>query len=261
MSTLYVGTVMHQRLRPRRHRLAYRLYSLLLDLDELDQLDARLRLFSRGRFNLFSFRDRDHGDGSTRPLREQIDGLLATAGLAGGGPIRLLTMPRVLGFAFNPLSVFFCHDPENRLSAVLYEVNNTFGERHSYLLPATPDAHGLVRQSTSKALHVSPFLPMGLHDAFRLAAPDARLALSITCSDADGPLLYAAHHARGEALSDAALARVFCTHPLLTLKVVGGILWEALRLLLKRVPVIDHPGAPPPAPVSFSDPSKEASCS
>ena len=260
-SALYVGQVMHQRLRPRRHRLSYRIYSLLLDLDEIDALAGRLRLFSRGRFNLFSFYDADYGDGSQRPLRAQIDGLLAEAGLAHGGPIRLLTMPRVLGFVFNPLSVYFCHGPDRRLSAILYEVSNTFGERHCYLAGVDPARRGAICQSAAKAFHVSPFLPMTMDYAFKLRAPDHKLSIAITCSDAEGPVLQAVHHARRQPLSDRALARVFVTHPLLTLKVVGGILWEALRLLLKRVPVFDHPGAPPASPVSFSDYSQEAPCS
>src|SRR5262249_48726005 len=130
-SAIYAGTVMHQRLRPRRHRLRYRVFSLLLDLDELDEVAARLRLLSRNRFNLFSFFDRDHGDGRREPLRMQIERRLAAAAIApDGGAIRLLAMPRVLGYVFNPLSVYFCYRRTGVLAAVVYEVNNTFGERH-----------------------------------------------------------------------------------------------------------------------------------
>ncbi len=134
-SGLYAGAVMHQRLRPRRHRLAYRLFMLCLDLAELDRLDRRLRFFSRNRANLVSFHDRDHGDGSDVPLKVQIERHLEASGIAHGGPVRLLTMPRLLGFAFNPISIYFCHAADGRLTATLYEVTNTFGQRHSYLLP------------------------------------------------------------------------------------------------------------------------------
>jgi len=247
-SALYLGHVMHRRLRPRAHRLRYRLYSLLLDLDEIDGLDRRLRLFSRGRFNLFAFHDRDHGDGSQTPLKAQIETLLADAGLPFGGPVRLLAMPRVLGFAFNPLAVWFCHAADGRLSAILYEVNNTFGERHSYLLPVNGTGR-LVRQGIGKRFHVSPFLPMALDYAFRVLPPGEALSVAITVSDRSGPVLVAVHEARRQPLSDRALATAFLTHPLLTLKVVGAILWEALKLWSKRVPVFDHP-APPAIPVT-----------
>ena len=253
-SAIYAGWVMHQRLRPVRHRLRYRLFSLLLDLDEIDALSARLRWFSRGRFNLISFCDRDHGDGSPRPLRTQIEALLAEAGLAHGGPIRLLAMPRVLGFVFNPLSVWFCHDTSGRLSAILYEVNNTFGERHSYLLPADGNARD-VRQDAVKHFHVSPFLPMNLTYAFRVAPPGEDLSIAITVSDAAGPLLCAVHRAKAVPLNDRALLRTFAADPLLTLKVVAGIGWEALKLWARRVPVHDHPRVAPARPVSFPSPA------
>lgn len=269
---LYIGRVMHRRLRPRAHRLSYRLFSLLLDIDRIDALAGRLRLFSRNRFNLFSFHDRDYAGGSDEPLRVQVERLLVMAGLAAdGGPIRLLTMPRILGFAFNPLSVWFCHGHDGALRAILYEVNNTFGERHSYLLPVEDggeDSGSVIRQDCAKAFHVSPFLAMDLRYDFRVLPPAERLAVAITGSDARGPLLVAVHTARRHPLTDAALARAFVTHPLLTAKVVAGIVWEALKLWLKRVPVHDHP-APPAHPVTIKPatikpgaphPSKEAAC-
>jgi len=251
-SALYIGHVMHRRLRPRAHRLRYRLFSLLLDLDEIDAVAARLRLFSRGRFNLFAFHDRDHGDGSTRSLRTQAETLLAQAGLPYGGAIRLLTMPRILGFAFNPLSVWFCHDIAGALTAIIYEVNNTFGERHSYLLPVAADAGDEVQQNVVKRFHVSPFLPMAMTYAFRVRPPAEQLGIAITAADGEGPVLVAVHQARRAELTDAALISAAVTHPLLTFKVVAGIGWEALRLWLKRVPVHRHPGTAPAGPVTFS---------
>ncbi|MDE2405495.1 MAG: DUF1365 family protein [Sphingomonadales bacterium] len=241
-SALYVGDVLHRRTRPRAHRLRYRIWSLLLDLDELDAVAARLRWLSRNRFNLLSFHDRDFGDGSATPLREQAERQLAAAGLDFPlGAVRLLAMPRVLGFGFNPLTVWYCHDDAGRLRALIHEVHNTFGERHSYALPVAADADD-VRQHCAKRFHVSPFLPMAMDYAFRLTPPGERLAIAITASDADGPVLFASQTATARPLTDAALARVFVTHPLLTFKVVAGILWEALRLLAKRVPVFTHPG-------------------
>ncbi|CAM5221938.1 hypothetical protein BTHI11S_06252 [Bosea thiooxidans] len=131
-SALYVGLVRHHRFRPRPHALAYRVFWMLLDLDEIDQVSAKLRFFSRNRFNLYAFRDADYGDRSGRPLRLQIEETLAKAGIAhDSGPIRLLTMPRILGYAFNPLSTYFCYRRDGSLCATVYEVHNTFGEIHS----------------------------------------------------------------------------------------------------------------------------------
>lgn len=258
-SALYVGSVIHRRLRPRPHRLRYRMYSLLLDLDRLDDLTQQLRLFSRGHFNLFSFHDRDYAAGTDEPLRAQIERHLDAAGIdLAGGAIRLLTMPRILGFAFNPLSVYFCHDRCGVLRATLYEVNNTFGERHSYLLPVDRAA-ATVRQACAKNFHVSPFLGMDMHYAFRIADTERTLSIAITASDTTGPIVIAVHNARRRELTDMALVRVFVTHPLLTLKVGAGILWEAFRLWTKRVPVHDRP-RPPEVPVTIVRSTQDAAC-
>ena len=262
-SGLYAGQVMHRRTRPRRHALRYRLFSLLLDLDEIDTLGARLRLFSRGRFNLFAFHDRDHGAGSDEPLRAQVERMLRAAGMApDGGAIRLLAMPRILGYAFNPLSVYFCHRRDGGLIAILYEVNNTFGQRHSYLLPVALGATSPIRQRTAKTFHVSPFMGMDMRYDFRVVPPCDRLAITIVGSDATGPIITAVLACRRRELTDAALLGAFVAHPLLTLKVVAGIGWEALRLWLKRVPVHRLPPAPAqPVTVSPIDvPTKEAAC-
>ncbi len=259
-SALYVGHVMHRRVRPRAHRLRYRIFSLLLDLDEIDALAAQLSLFSRNRFNLFAFHDRDFAGGNAEPLRAQVERHLAAAGIdTDGGPIRLLAMPRILGFAFNPLSVYFCHGRDGALRAILYEVHNTFGERHSYLLPVDM-GEAAIRQGCAKAFHVSPFMAMEMRYAFRVTPPGDRVSIAITGSDAGGPIITAVHTAERRPLTDAALARVFVTHPLLTLKVVGGILWEAAKLWTKGVPVHARP-ASPPNPVTVQTARGEVACS
>lgn len=244
-SALYVGQVMHQRLRPRRHRLSYRSYQLLLDVDELPELARRLRCFSLDRFNLFSLHARDYGDGSGRALRVQVEERLRQAGLPVGGAIRLLTMPRLLGHGFNPISVWFCHAPDGgALQALIYEVNNTFGQRHSYLIPVTDAAAPIIDQGCDKQLYVSPFNGMDMRYRFRVAPPAAAVSVGVSVHDAQGAVLNARLDGQRRALSDAALLRVFFSHPLLTLKVVGAIHWEALRLWLKRVPLFDRPAAP-----------------
>ena len=155
-SALFAGHVVHQRTRPKRHRLRYSVFYLALNLEEAPSVGGALRLFSVNRFNIFSFHERDHGDGSGLPLLEQIRAKLRAAGLDAGGAIVLMTMPRMLGYAFNPLSLYFCYRKDGALAAILYEVNNTFGQRHTYLIPAIPDADGLVRQESAKvALRVA----------------------------------------------------------------------------------------------------------
>jgi len=239
-AAILTGTVMHRRLRPKLHQLSYRIFALLLDIDRVDQVAARLRLFSVGRFNLLSFRNADHGDGSDTPLRQQAEAMLARAGIGRPERIVLFAMPRLLGFAFNPLSLWFCYGAGGLLSAVIYEVHNTFGERHFYVAPASGEA--IERHSAAKAFHVSPFLPMDLDYRFRLRAPGDLLLLGIEVRDAVGPKLVAVQRMERHALTDGAIVKAALEMPLMTAKVVGGILWEAAKLWLKGIKVYRHPG-------------------
>ena len=245
-SALYLGRVTHQRLRPRRHALAYRAYWLLLDLDEMAALAGRLRLFSHNRFNLFAFHDTDHGTGAKLPLRATIESELANVGIdLGGGAIRLLAMPRLLGYAFNPISIYFCHRSNGPLAALIYEVHNTFGERHRYVLSVEEHgADGAVRQNCRKRLHVSPFLGMDMRYDFSVIEPGDGVRVIVRGSDRDGDLIVASMLGRRAALTDANLLRLFATHPLLTLKVTAGIHWEALLLWLKGLRLYPKPPAP-----------------
>lgn len=249
-SALYAGKVMHQRLKPRRHRLSYRMFFLLLDLDEIDLLSRRLRLLSYNRFNLFGFADADHGDGSAGSLKAYVEHQLEIAGVkTDGGPIRLLSMPRMLGYAFNPLSIYFCHNRQGKPTAILYEVNNTFGQRHSYLIPVGEAHEGAVRQRCDKHFYVSPFIAMGMDYSFRIGLPGENVAVHITGSDVQGPLIVASFSGKRQTLTDAALLRAFFGYPLLTLKVIAGIHWEALLLWAKGMRLHRRP-APPLLPVT-----------
>ena len=253
-SAIYVGRVMHQRLRPRRHKFEYSGFWFVFDIDEIDELTRRLRLFSRNRFNLFAFRDRDYGDRSGAPLRGQIERHLVAAGLEpDGGVIQLLTLPRILGYVFNPLSVYFIRRADGGLRAILWEVSNTFGECHSYLIPVADPSAKTIRQSCVKELHVSPFLDMDMTYAFRVAPPAERALVSIIASDAEGALLVAAMNGERRALDDVSLIKTFARIPFMTLKVIVTIHWEALRLWLKGAGFRTSP-EPPRAPVTYLPP-------
>ncbi len=246
-SCLYFGKVMHKRLRPFVHRFDYRVFNLLVDLDELPALPRRLRLFSHNRFNLFSLMDRDHGPRDGSPLRPWIERHLAAAGIdIAGGPVRLLCFPRVLGYVFNPLSIWFCYHPHLGLRAILYEVRNTFGEKHGYLIPVAfgRAADAPIAQSCDKGFYVSPFLPMEGGYRFRLREPGERLSILIRQHDSEGEILLASLAGRRAALDAGSLAKAALAFPLLTLKVIGAIHWQALKLWLKGARL--HRRPPPP---------------
>jgi len=241
-SALYVGKVMHQRLGPIRHRLSYRLFWLLLDLDEIDALCRRLPFFSRNRPNLVAFHDRDHGIGGGKSLRGFVENTLTDAGIAvEGGAIRLLAMPRILGYAFNPLSVYFCYRRDGTLHAVVYEVHNTFGQRHAYAVAVTPSTGESSRHACAKALYVSPFLDMKLTYEFRLAGPGERLAIHITAHRDGHPALMAALSAGRRDLTGAALLKAVMRYPLETFKVMAAIHWHAFLLWVKGVRIVPRP--------------------
>ena len=233
-SCIYVGHVMHHRIRPRIHRLRYRVFWLLLDLDDIDSLSERLRFFSRNWFNLFGFFDRDHGDGSAVPLRAQAETVLRGAGCQPDqvAKIKLLCMPRILGYGFNPLSVYFCYRKDGALEAIIYEVHNTFGERHSYAIPGC-GATSKVEQHCNKEFYVSPFLGMDMSYTFDVSLPDAHVSIAIDGKERDERVIAASLSGARTELSDSALLKAFVRHPLLTLKVITAIHWHALLLLLK----------------------------
>lgn len=243
-SSIYVGSVMHRRLHPRRHHFRYHAFWLLLNLDEIEALSKRMMWFSYNRSNLFSFYDSDHGDGTKTPIRVQIDRQLAKAGLdISGGCVMLLCMPRTLGYCFNPLSVFFCYRKDGDLEAIVYQVHNTFAERHSYVI-AVKDAGSAVHQNCRKRFYVSPFLDMDLRYDFRIAGPDKRVTVAISATGPEGPVLNAVMAGVRKPLTDRSLFGIFWRIPAVTLKVMAGIHWEALRLWIKRIGFRRRPAPP-----------------
>lgn len=243
-AALYFGEVMHARLKPKGHRFSYRVMSLLVDLDRLDEADLMSPLFAVNRTGLYSFYEKDHGlrDGSS--LRDYAQRCAAGHGIdLSGGRVLLLCYPRLLGFAFNPLSVYFCYRADGSLALVIYEVRNTFGEIHAYALPVGPgeiSAAGL-RQQQDKLFYVSPFVGMAMRYHFRISPPGACVKLRILETDDDGPLLAATFSGRRRALTSAPLLRSFFTLPLVTFKIVAAIHWEALRLWLKGIRLMPRP--------------------
>ena len=230
---LYIGEVIHQRFTPKAHRLSYRIFQMLIDLDK----PKETLFFSRNCFNLFGFYDRDHGpdkaQARTAPLRDRMIRLLSGHGLyASDDLLFLMAMPRVLGFVFNPISLYFLQSAQGVMKAVVYEVNNTFGDRHSYVLPFRQPGKR-IRQASEKRLHVSPFMDMDMAYAFDLTAPEDTFALKIDVKKGDQKMLFAGFTATRKPLHDRTLLWLFITMPLMTLGVVWGIHWEALLLFIK----------------------------
>ncbi|WP_207062293.1 DUF1365 domain-containing protein [Motiliproteus sp. SC1-56] len=236
-SCLYAGEVMHQRLRPRRHRFSYRFTGWYLDLDELTLLDQTLQGFSFRRRGLFRFEPRDFGPGNRDDLKAYISEQLLAAGLSAPHRVCLLCQPRCLGYLFNSLSVYFCYNREGTLTATLYEVSNTFGERHLYLIAA--DACRPLRQQADKAMYVSPFIAMDCRYRFQVQPPAERFSLLILQDDSSGPLFQARWSGERRPLEFSALARLLLT-PSMSFKTLAAIHWEALKLWIKRVPLVRY---------------------
>lgn len=240
--TLYRGRVTHTRLRPKQHSFRYRVFYGLFDIDRLDELDRDTRLFSHNRWNLFSLQDRDHGAGDGSSLRSWANAALRRAGVdPSGTTIRLLAFPRVLGYVFNPLSVWYCFDADDRLIALIHEVRNTFGDKHSYVVPVDPDD---LAHSFDKELHVSPFMDMNSRYHFTVRPPRRRLTLGIEQTDDGGPLFRAGLSGTAEPFEDRTLLRLFVTHPLVTLKAIVAIHFEAVRLWIKGIKFHRRPEPP-----------------
>lgn len=252
--TLYPGKVMHQRLSPFGHRFSYSVFSLLVDIDRLAELDTVSHLLAVNRPGVLSFREADHVELEGESLRQFVDRLLARAGLAApAARVLLLAYPRMLGYVFNPLSTYFAYDRDGQLVAIIYAVRNTFGERHSYvarLLPGELSPAG-VRQSRAKLFHVSPFMDMDMRYHFRVLPPGKSVRLRIHETHGNTPFLAATFNGEAVPLDTRNLTRCLLRFPLMTLKVMAGIHWEALKLWIKGARFRSSP--PPPASASFED--------
>lgn len=244
-SALFRGHVMHARLRPRRHRFSYRVFFLRFDLAQVDAGPARRVL---DRLGLVTFRRGDHGPRDGSALRPWIDRLLAAEGIAAAdGAVELQAFPRMLGYVFNPVSFWLCHDRAGALRAVLCEVNNTFGEHHNYLVAhadASPIRPGDTLEAR-KVFHVSPFCRVEGRYRFRFDPAPADTRFRIDYEDADGKLLVTSITGQAAPLTAGTLTRCCFAYPWMSLGVMLRIHWQALRLWLTGVPF--HRKPPPPA--------------
>ena len=249
--SLVPGDVMHARMKPVAHRFDYRVFNIFIDIDRLDEADQAARLFSINRFNLASFHVRDHGPCDGSPLRAYVNGLLNQANQPAPDRVLLWCYPRILGHVFNPIAVYFCATG-NRITSLIYEVRNTFGDMHTYVAPIAPDEIGDegIKQSRDKLFHVSPFIEMAMRYHFRVVSNAESLKVRILETDADGPILSATFKGHPEPMTSRGLARAFLRAPLLGIKVVGAIHYEAAKLWLKGVTYVPRPA--PPALVSFN---------
>jgi DUF1365 family protein len=234
---VYVGEVVHRRARPRRHVLRYRVYSLLVDLDRLEAGDSLPRFLSFGRPNLFSFSPRDFGARDGTSIAAFVRARAREAGLAEPvARIEMLAYPRVLGFAFNPITVYFLYDAAGAVRMLLHEVRNTFGEHHFYAALTTADADGALRHSADKAFYVSPFNSVEGTYRFTVRSPQLSVFVGIVLTTDAGGLVTAYFDGDRRPLDDRQLLKLALEYPFMTAKVVLGIHWEALRLWLKGVP-------------------------
>ncbi len=230
-SCIYNGEVTHTRLKPVKHFLKYKTFSLLVDLDEISQLDKSIGIFSHNKFNLFSFYDKDHGDRDGSCLRKWVLANLSKFNIKGDiTKIKILCYPRIFGYVFNPLSIFYCYE-EKKLRAIFYEVKNTFNEQHTYIFKIKDNE--VIKQKCKKKFYVSPFMDMETYYNFKLLNPNDKLSVSIKQSDVKGTILIATQTGNKKEFSFKQLVMNFFKYPLMTIKIIGAIHYEALLLWKK----------------------------
>ena len=230
-SFIYTGTVIHKRFKPKIHSFNYKVFSLLIDLSELDLLDKNLKLFSYNKLNIISFYNKDHGRRDGSSLKNWvIDNLKKNHIKTNDIQIKLLCYPRIFGYVFNPLSIFYCYDTE-RLSAIFYEVKNTFNEQHTYIFKVVD--HKKIEQKCKKKFYVSPFMNMNTFYNFKLLNPNKKLSVFIKQTDDKGAILTAAQVGDKKEFSFRQLLINFFKYPLMTIKIITSIHFEAFLLWKK----------------------------
>ena len=230
-SCIYNGEVTHTRFKPVRHFLKYKTFSLLIDLDEINLLDKSIGIFSHNKFNIFSFYDKDHGDRDGGNLKDWVISNLKKFRIKENiTNIKVLCYPRILGYVFNPLSIFYCYE-KDKLVAIFYEVKNTFNEQHTYIFKIKNNEE--IIQKCRKKFYVSPFMDMETFYNFKLLNPNDKLSVFIKQTDADGTILTATQTGDKKEFSFKQLAINFLKYPLMTIKIISSIHYEALLLWKK----------------------------
>jgi DUF1365 family protein len=232
-SQIYVGQVAHARQQPVEYRFAYRSFSIKIDIDCIEQEAHSLRWLSVNRFNLVSLKYQDHGPRDGTPWRQWIDGFLAQYGVARPARVELICYPRILGYSFNPLSMWYAYAADNRLVAIIAEVSNTFAQWHHYVLKVAGCTEKSIQAQAQKVFHVSPFIDMDAHYHFRFGAPADKVFTSIRETRAGVEFFSASEAGHALALTDQNLLKQVGFAPLSMLKVIALIHWWALKILIK----------------------------
>ena len=234
-SSIYNGTVIHKRFKPKTHFFKYSVFSLLIDLSELDQLDKKIKFFSFNKFNLISFFERDHGDRDGSSLVEWVKKNLDENNISSEDvKIKLLCYPRILGYVFNPLSVFFIYNSNEKLISILYEVKNTFGEQHTYIFKVENE-NNIFQHNCSKKFHVSPFIEMNCDYFFKILKPGEKMSVIIDQYQTNEKILYASQDGKRVDFNSKELLKSYLKHPLMTFKIISAIHFEAFKLWTKGI--------------------------
>ena len=234
-SCIYNGNVIHKRFKPKEHFFKYRVFSLFIDLSELNELNNKLKFFSLNKFNLISFYEKDHGNRDGSSLLDWVKVNLNKNNIDTQNiNVKLLCYPRILGYVFNPLSIFFIYDKNENLISILYEVKNTFGEQHTYVFK-TEHEKKLIQNNCSKKFHVSPFIEMDCNYFFRILNPGEKLSVVIDQYDQEGKILYASQDGKRSDLTSKNLMNSYLKHPLMTFKIISAIHFEAFKLWTKGI--------------------------
>ena len=236
-SSIYNGTVIHKRFKPKIHFFKYKVFSLLIDLSDLNYLNKKISFFSYNGFNLISFFDKDHGDRDGSSLIDWVKKNLTENNINSENiRIKLLCYPRIFGYVFNPLSVFFVYDYNENLISVLYEVKNTFGEQHTYVFKA--ENNNLLQHNCSKKFHVSPFIEMNCNYFFRILRPSEKISVVIDQYQFNEKILFASQDGKRVDFNSKELLKSYLKHPLMTFKIISAIHFEAFKLWMKGIKFI-----------------------
>ena len=234
-SSIYNGTVIHKRFKPKIHYFKYKVFSLLIDLSELKDLSKKIKFFSYNKFNLLSFYEKDHGNRDGSSLVSWVKKNLEDNNINSENvKIKLLCYPRIFGYVFNPLSVFYIYDESEKLVCILYEVKNTFGEQHTYIFKVDNDQK-LYQHNCSKKFHVSPFIEMNCKYFFRLLKPGEKISVIIDQYQTDEKILYASQDGQRVDFNTKELIKSYFKHPLMTFKIILAIHFEAFKLWIKGI--------------------------